>query len=327
MRAVDLFAGWGGFTLAAEAAGADVLVAANHWRLAVEAHQANHPKVRQHVCQDLRQADWAALPEYELLLASPACQGHSQAAQPSRKRSKRTRQYHDALRATAWAVVDCAEVTRPRALVVENVPDFMTWSSDPDDPAKRGDMFRHWLAALRLLGYRVHVRVLRASVHADVPQRRDRVFVVGIRGRKRAGESAVLDLPESPEPAFWPSIEWDDPDPWWRRADEQSAALRARVARGRARHGRRFITQHVTGHPGLGEGEPLRTVTTQDQWAIVDGPWYRNLTIRENARAQGFPEGYRWPAHARRCDMIKGLGNAVPPPLAQPVIERVGGLL
>jgi hypothetical protein len=117
MKAIDLFAGWGGFTLGAEQAGVRVVWAANHWPLAVEAHARNHPHT-EHACQDLRQADWTRLPAYDLLLASPACQGHSQASQPKR------RAYHDAMRATAWAVVDCADVTEPRAIVVENIAKF-----------------------------------------------------------------------------------------------------------------------------------------------------------------------------------------------------------
>ena len=43
VRAVDLFAGWGGFTAGAEMAGAEVVFAANHWKLAVDAHALNHP--------------------------------------------------------------------------------------------------------------------------------------------------------------------------------------------------------------------------------------------------------------------------------------------
>lgn len=117
IRAIDLFAGWGGFTLGAELAGVRVVWAANHWPRAVEVHAANHPGV-EHVCQDLRQADWTALPAFDLLLGGPACQGHSEAGQPARARGH----VHDAERATAWAVVDCAEATSPRAIVVENVP-------------------------------------------------------------------------------------------------------------------------------------------------------------------------------------------------------------
>lgn len=147
MRAIDLFAGWGGFTLGAELAGVHVAWAANHWPLAVEAHSVNHPRT-EHACQDLRQADWTALPSYELLLASPACQGHSQASQPKRRR------YHDAMRATAWAVVDCADVTEPRALVVENVPDFRRWR-----------LYPLWREALEALGFRLQEHVVRASHH------------------------------------------------------------------------------------------------------------------------------------------------------------------
>lgn len=82
-----------------------MLYAANHWPLAVEAHAANHPETR-HECQDLRQADWTSLPAHDLLLASPACQGHSTAANGARRSNGGVAATHDALRATAWAVVD-----------------------------------------------------------------------------------------------------------------------------------------------------------------------------------------------------------------------------
>lgn len=79
----------------------------------------NHPDTL-HVCQDLQQADWTAVPSHDLLLASPACQGHSKA------RGKE-RAHHDAQRSTAWAVVDAVECHRPSAFTVENVPEFGKW--------------------------------------------------------------------------------------------------------------------------------------------------------------------------------------------------------
>ena len=56
-------------------AGCSVVYAANHWPLAVEWHAANHPGT-DHACQDLQQADFTALPDHDVLLASPSCQGH-----------------------------------------------------------------------------------------------------------------------------------------------------------------------------------------------------------------------------------------------------------
>ena len=55
------------------------------------------------------------LPQHDLLISSPACQGHTQARGTDKP-------HHDASRATAWCVVNIAEVTRPATLVVENVP-------------------------------------------------------------------------------------------------------------------------------------------------------------------------------------------------------------
>lgn len=299
MRAIDLFAGWGGFTAGATEAGAEVVWAANHWPLAVQTHAANHPETV-HVCQDLRQADWTQLPAYELLLASPACQGHSTASQPKR------RLYHDAMRATAWAVVDCAEVTRPKALVVENVPAFLRWQ-----------LFPLWRQALELLGYQLRVQVLRAS-YFGVPQRRDRLFVVGMRDRT----PPEIVAPNTTEPAFGPCIEWDAPG-WRPIADCRGAEARQRIEVARRNHGPRCLSQHVTGHPGVPLHEPIRTLTTKDQWVVIDGEQYRPLNVREMARGMGFPERFRVPAGATRLDQMRGFGNAVPPPVARSVVGQV----
>ena len=121
--AVDLFAGAGGFTAGAPQAGVRVLWAANHWEAAVQVHADNHPDT-EHSCQDLQQADWSRVPAHDILLASPACQGHSRARGTDRP-------HHDATRSTAWAVVSCAEFHQPRVIVVENVPEFCRWHQYP----------------------------------------------------------------------------------------------------------------------------------------------------------------------------------------------------
>ena len=55
-RVVDYFAGAGGFTLGAVAAGCTVVAAVNHWRLAVDTHARNHPTT-DHRCEDLTRFD------------------------------------------------------------------------------------------------------------------------------------------------------------------------------------------------------------------------------------------------------------------------------
>lgn len=304
MRTVDLFAGFGGFTLAARSAGCKVVWAGNHWQLAVDVHATNHPET-EHVCQDLRQADFTRLPALDLLLASPACQAHSSASQPNQVPK------HDADRATAWAVIDCAEATLPKAIIVENVLRFR----------EKWVLYPVWKAGLRALGYHLTELVITASRHG-VPQRRTRLFIVATR---KPAVSALLDLHDAAnryvaEPAFAPHVEWSEGD--WRPVAEASEDAQIRFAAAVRNHGPRCFSQHVTGHPGVGLGEPLRTITTKDQWCAIRDGLYRPLLVREYARAMGFPEEF-WLPDVSRAEQVRGIGNAVSPPPARKLIERV----
>ncbi len=136
MRAIDLFSGMGGFSLGAEQAGCSVEWAANHWPSAVDWYTRNHPSTRVQ-CQDLHLADWHSLPAYDVLLASPACQGHTWARGKDRPQ-------HDTSRATAWAVVSAVEAGRPPLVVVENVDQMRTWP-----------LYNVWKSALEALGYSI----------------------------------------------------------------------------------------------------------------------------------------------------------------------------
>jgi DNA (cytosine-5)-methyltransferase 1 len=233
------------------------------------------------------------------------CQGHSTASQPRR------RAYHDALRATALAVVDAADVCHPRAIVVENVLSFTSWR-----------LYGWWREGLERLGYRLDSRVLTAS-HFGVPQRRRRLFIV-----------ATLDGVEVPElvtdpaePAIGPVLEPASACTW-RLVADASPGVRARVEHGRRRHGPRFVTQHTTGHAGVPLHEPLRTVTTAPaHWNVVDGERYRALTPRELARAMGFPDSFVWPDEVSMADATRGLGNAVCPPVASALVRAVSDAL
>jgi DNA (cytosine-5)-methyltransferase 1 len=311
MKAIDLFAGLGGFTAGAIDAGIEVAYAANHWPVAVDFHEQNHPGI-EHVCQDLRQADWTALPSYDILLAGPACQGHSDAGR--KHKNKRVRVKHDSDRSTAWAVVDCAEVTQPEIVIIENVPRMVLWG-----PNKKGAMFRHWLQAFELLGYSTEVLSLHAADYG-VPQNRDRIFIVCRKGKaaKRA-----IKLPEKQKHRSIREIL--DPDAGgWASIDSKPEGVQRRWKLGRARYGRTFLAQHTTDHRGRDLDRPIATITTVGQhWHLVDGKKIRALTTRELARAQGFEDSTALPWQIK--DATRLIGNAVPPPLAKVVIEAVAG--
>lgn len=296
--AIDLFAGAGGFSTGAKMAGCTVAWAANHWPAAVAVHEDNHPGT-EHACQDLHQADWTQVPAHDLLLASPCCQGHSRA------RGK-DRPHHDAQRSTAWAVVSAAEIHRPQAIVVENVPEFLGWQ-----------LYPAWEAALRALGYAMSPHLIDAANHA-VPQHRRRAFIVGTRSanpirlhlpkREHIPVERIIDL----NAGRWTPV----------NKPGRSPATLARIAAGRAAHGHRFLTAYYGNEKG---GRPLSrpvgTITTRDRWAIVDGDRMRMLSVTECRAAMGFPETYQLPSRAK--DAMQMLGNAVCPPVARDVITAL----
>ena len=299
MKAVDLFAGLGGFTEGAEAAGIKVVWAANHWAEAVRCHQENHPEV-EHACQDLQQADWTAVPSHDVLMASPCCQGHSKA------RGK-DRPHHDASRATAWAVVSCAEAHQPPLIVIENVVDYKDWQ-----------LYPAWCQAMSTLGYTLSPHVLDAADYG-VPQNRKRLIIIGTRSR----HPLILRPRDGAQPAIAPFIQWDRGT--WRKIDKSlSARTLQRIANGRRRYGDRFLAPYYSSGSGLtgrSVDRPVGTITTKDRWAIIDGDRTRLFNVEECRAAMGFRSSYCLPKAPALAKHL--LGNAVPPPLVTEVLLEI----
>ncbi len=194
----DLFYGAGGSSSGAiEVPGVEIRMASNHWDLAVETHNENHPPA-DHDCADLSAVDPRRYPRTDILWASPECTNHSQAKgikrnqfQPDLFGDNLPDAAQERSRATMWDVPRFAEVHRYRAVIVENVVDAAKWI-----------MFPAWLQAMELLGYE-HQTVWLNSMHAQTgglpaPQSRDRMYVVFWRKGDHKPDLAAMQRP----PAF-----------------------------------------------------------------------------------------------------------------------------
>lgn len=182
LTVTDLFCGAGGSSSGLREAGYRVVIAANHWALAIESHQINHPET-DHSQADISQVNPAYFPKTHVLWGSPECTNHSIA-----KGVKRQRQQDQALfeldgtrplpdeaanrsRATMWDIPRFAEHHQYMAIILENVVDAYRW-----------DQFEAWQMAMRSLGYRMQIVWLN-SMHAQIgglpaPQSRDRMYIV-----------------------------------------------------------------------------------------------------------------------------------------------------
>lgn len=188
LRFVDIFCGAGGSSIGLSSAGYELLLAANHWRTAIDTHAANFTSA-EHLCADVNNYDFRYLPRgADVLWASPICTELSPAGgnggpkhpdgaadmlqelgHVSDKGKERTR-------ATFMDIIRASEVWRFKSVLVENVPDV----------AERWELFDWWLSGMERLGYRYKlVSVNSAHVGGDgipyAPQWRDRLYIVFIR--------------------------------------------------------------------------------------------------------------------------------------------------
>ncbi|AYD87824.1 hypothetical protein SEA_ARCUSANGELUS_76 [Mycobacterium phage ArcusAngelus] len=218
---LDMFCGAGGSsTGAVQVPGIEVRVAANHWKLAVETHGANHPTT-DHICADLSQIDPRLFPNTDILWASPSCTKHS-IAQGLKRLDKQPDLFGETLpdaaaersRATMWDVVRFSEYHHYQAVIVENVVDVYHWPP-----------FQAWLAAMDSIGYAHHIVYLN-SMHAQVfgpgaPQSRDRIYIVFWRQGNTAPDLKRVTRPEALCSTCGPVRAmqvWKQPDraPWGR---------------------------------------------------------------------------------------------------------------
>ncbi len=182
LDALDLFCGAGGSSTGLVGAGVNVLLAANHWDLAVKVHQLNHPGT-DHDCADISAVDPRRYPATRILWASPECTNHS-VAKGVRRATGQGELFGDGpdpsaerSRATMWDVPRFAEAMRDRgqpyeAIIVENVVDARWWVG-----------WRGWVTVMEDLGYAHHVVYLNSAFahgrdYAGAPQYRDRIYVV-----------------------------------------------------------------------------------------------------------------------------------------------------
>lgn len=300
----DLFAGFGGWSEGARQAGVEVKWAANHWQSAVDWHHANHPTTKTK-CQDLQQANWEEVEPADMLLASPCCQGHSDARGKDNGKAQ-----HDASRSTAWAVPSACEFHRYRVVIVENVKGLLKWV-----------LYPAWCAAMQALGYSIAPHIVDCA-DLGVPQNRVRVFIVCTLSKA----PLMLDQYLKPEPHI-PATSFIDFDAGnWSMLHKpgRAVATLARAANGRKRHGDRFIMPFYgsgSGLTGRSIDRPVGTITTHDRWLIVDGDRTRIFSADENMLAMSFPAGYKRPnSHKLTVHLA---GNAVPPLAARKVLQAI----
>ncbi|MGH9112729.1 MAG: DNA cytosine methyltransferase [Acidimicrobiales bacterium] len=326
MPALDIFSGAGGLSIGLEQAGFEVAAGAEWDRDACETFAKAHPAAEV-IEGDVNAIDfrhWRN--DVEIVVGGPPCQPWSTGGKRLGADDPRD----------GWpAFLRALREIRPRAFVAENVAGFAAGA--------RKAHFNALVAALSALRFRVVAQVLNAADYG-VPQKRQRVLIVGTRGEEFA----------FPAPAFGPGR--DHP---WRAAGDvigpdpfgmpnPSIVTYARCPDLRP--------NPYDGHVYNGGGRPIdlsRPAPTllasmggnKTPWVDTLGivpeyhahllaggeprmglvPEARRITVDEAALLQTFPPGMYFAGARSSC--YRQIGNAVPPLLARQVGSALRAML
>jgi len=360
--AIDLFSGAGGLSYGLESAGYRVALAVDLDEWALETHAHNFEGValrldladkgvRDNIVQLFEGIDVA------LVAGGPPCQPYSRAGR-SKIRSLvqvGARDAEDHRRELWRSFLDVVERIRPRAVLMENVPDMAL----ADDMA----VLRHMLARLEESGYEADARIVDTWLYG-VPQHRQRLAIVGVRDGKSFSwpepldrvtlRDAIGDLPvldptqeevgtvvmpyEGPESDFqrWARKEcdgnateliFDHVTRQVRKDDLEAFQLMkpGSLYSDLPEELRRYRADIFDDKYNRLDWEDLsRSITAH---IAKDGYWYihpdqhRTLTVREAARVQTFPDHFRFAGS--RSHQFAQIGNAVPPAVGR----AIGGAL
>lgn len=172
---VDNFAGGGGASTGIElASGRPVTIAINHDPEAIKMHMANHPYTEHYQASvwDIDPVEVCRGRPVGLAWFSPDCKHFS--------RAKGGKPVSKNIRGLAWIALRWAAKVRPRVIILENVPEFVTWGpvrKGKPVKSKSGQTFRKFISQLNDLGYKTEYRKLKACDYG-APTIRERFFLV-----------------------------------------------------------------------------------------------------------------------------------------------------
>lgn len=317
-RFVDLFAGIGGLRRPFEEIGGRCVFTSEWDRFCKETYTANFPEPADtdHVfAGDIRPfADKPELvPEHDVLLAGFPCQPFSIAGVSKKNALGRPHGFLCDTQGTLF--YDLAKIIayrRPPVFLLENVKNL-----ERHDGGRTFATIRHVLE--RELGYRVSYRVIGSAPW--VPQKRERIFIVGFRDSRATLDFDQLAVPEGNGPVLG-SILDDEVDPKYTLTAHMWNYLQGYKEKHR-RAGNGF------GYSLFGRSDVARTLSARyykDGSEILirqEGRRPRRLTPRECARLMGFDRagGSEFRIPVSDAQAYRQFGNAVVVPVVRAVAQ------
>ena len=288
---IDLFAGIGGFHLAASALGGKCLFASEIDEEAKKAYTANYGLVP---CGDITKIPADEIPPHDVLLAGFPCQPFSIIGK---------RLGFDDTRGTLFfEIARILKARSPSMFVLENVKQLSGHNN--------GETLKTILRVLEGLGYSVRWKVLNA-LDFGLPQKRERTIIVGFKNHAIEFEFPCPRVKGRLEDV----LEKDEDVPASYFASER--IRQKRLAAHRSEYYPAIWHENKGGHISSYPYSCALRAGASYNYLLVNG--VRRLTPREMLRLQGFPDSFKIVCNDSQTR--KQAGNAVPVNVIKAVLE------
>lgn len=217
-----------------------------------------------------------------------------------------------------WEMARIIEETKPKAFIAENVKGFYR--------LKQGYYFDLACKQFESIGYTISHKLINSS-DFGVPQKRERIFIVGIRndlaqkfefpdsthGEGLKPKSKLKDVIDS----LWPE---DEKYFFSQRAVEGVKKAKPNMKRALAQDLNEqclTITSHLA-KVSLNSRDPVLLVDPEKEL-------YRRFSPREAARIQSFPDSFNFVGS--QGDAYRQIGNAIPPVVMWHLVQKLENYL
>lgn len=305
-RTIDLFAGVGGIRLGFEDAGFTTVFANDFDAKCAETYDLNFNSAKL-IVEDITTIPTSDIPDCDFILGGFPCQAFSIAGY---------RHGFNDLKGRGNLFFDIARIIndkKPTGFLLENVKNLKSHDG--------GKTFKIIEQTLHDLGYFVKTRVLNSMEYGNVPQNRERIYIVGFKDPKKTEQfefpepiplkKTIKDiLEENVNEKYY----YNDKPLYERIKDEvteENAVYQWR--RQYVRKNKKGVCPTLTANMGMGgHNVPI----------IFDGKGIRKLTPRECFRLQGFPDSFKLP-NISDSALYKQAGNSVTVPVISQIAEKM----
>ena len=300
-KTIDLFAGVGGVRIGFEKAGFKTVFANDFEPQCKHTYDLNF-KDSKLIVEDIRKIGIDDLPEFDFLLGGFPCQAFSIAGYREGFKDKKNRGN------LFFDVAKIIEKRKPAGFLLENVKNLKSHDG--------GRTFKVIEKTLADLGYHLHVKVLNSMEYGNVPQNRERIYIVGFKDKNYWSHFRFPD-PVKLTTKIADFLEERVENKYYYNGKPLFKKLENHVKTGKiyqwrrkyVRENKKGVCPTLTANMGMGgHNVPI----------IRDSKGIRKLTPLECARIQGFPVNYKL-SKISDSALYKQLGNSV----TVPVIEKI----